>query len=56
MFHLLATVDRALHDASLLAGDPLAMPITIGMFGLAALLALMPLFVILGTRINPRRP
>lgn len=54
ILRLLATVDRALHNASLLGADPLAMPITIAMFGLAALLALLPLFIFLGSRINPR--
>lgn len=56
IFRLLTTVNRALHHASLPAANPLTVSITISMFAATVLLALLPLFIFLGTRIHLRRP
>jgi hypothetical protein len=56
MFQLMRATGGALRHASLPITDPLAAPITIVLFVLAALLPLLPLFILLGSRVNLRRP
>lgn len=55
IFRLLTAVNRALHNTSLPATNPLTPSITISMFGVTVVLALLPLFILMRTRINLRR-